>query len=95
MSAVFILGAAKVIVADLDGAAAKAVADSIGGEAVACDVAKEADIKHVIDETERRFGPIELFCSNAGIALQLCCQSDWQKGIALPRHLPPRARTQR
>jgi NAD(P)-dependent dehydrogenase (short-subunit alcohol dehydrogenase family) len=60
-------GAAKVIVADLDGAAAKAVADSMGGEAFACDVAREADIKRVIDETEQRFGPIELFCSNAGI----------------------------
>jgi NAD(P)-dependent dehydrogenase (short-subunit alcohol dehydrogenase family) len=60
-------GAAKVIVADLDEAGAKAVADSIGGAAFRCDVSQEADIKHVIEETERRFGPIALFCSNAGI----------------------------
>ncbi|MGJ4929072.1 SDR family oxidoreductase [Bradyrhizobium sp. HKCCYLS2038] len=60
-------GAAKVIVADLDGEGAKAVADSIGGAAFTCDVSREADIKHVIDETERQFGPIALFCSNAGI----------------------------
>ena len=29
--------------------------------------AQEKDIRHVIEETERRFGPIALFCSNAGI----------------------------
>jgi NAD(P)-dependent dehydrogenase (short-subunit alcohol dehydrogenase family) len=60
-------GAAKVVVADLDQARAEAVAASIGGAAFRCDVAVEADIQHVIEETERRFGPIELFCSNAGI----------------------------
>ncbi|BAM87568.1 putative short-chain dehydrogenase/reductase [Bradyrhizobium oligotrophicum S58] len=60
-------GAAKVIVADLDEAGAKAVADAIGGAAFKCDVSLEADIRHVIEETERQFGPIALFCSNAGI----------------------------
>ena len=60
-------GAAKVVVADLDGERAKAVADSIGGAAFACDVGKESDILHVINETEKQFGPIDLFCSNAGI----------------------------
>src|SRR3954454_3591004 len=59
-------GAAKVVVADLDLANAEAVAASIDGAAFKCDVGREADIKHVIDETERRFGPIDLFCSNAG-----------------------------
>ncbi|WP_316182233.1 MULTISPECIES: SDR family oxidoreductase [unclassified Bradyrhizobium] len=61
------VGAAKVIVADLDEAGAKAVADGIGGAAFRCDVSQEADIRHVIEETERQFGPIALFCSNAGI----------------------------
>lgn len=60
-------GAAKVVVADLDVAGAEAVAASIGGAAFKCDVAQEKDIVHVIEETERRFGPIGLFCSNAGI----------------------------
>ncbi len=60
-------GASKVIVADLDGARAKAVANSIGGAAFACDVGQESDIQHLIEETEKQFGPIELFCSNAGI----------------------------
>jgi NAD(P)-dependent dehydrogenase (short-subunit alcohol dehydrogenase family) len=60
-------GAAKLIVVDLDFARAQAVAASIDGAAFQCDVGKEADIKRVIDETEKQFGPIALFCSNAGI----------------------------
>jgi len=60
-------GAAKVIVADLDSNAARAVAATVDGAAFKCDVAQEKDIFHVIDETERQFGPIALFCSNAGI----------------------------
>ncbi len=60
-------GAAKVIVADINAAGARAVAASIDGAAFKCDVAQEKDILHVIDETERLFGPIALFCSNAGI----------------------------
>ena len=60
-------GAAKVIVADIDSAAARIVAASVNGAAFKCDVGKENDIRHLIDETERLFGPIALFCSNAGI----------------------------
>src|SRR6202050_5454230 len=60
-------GAAKVVVADLDLAGAEAVAASVGGAAFKCDVGLEQDIRHVIEETERQFGPIALFCSNAGI----------------------------
>jgi NAD(P)-dependent dehydrogenase (short-subunit alcohol dehydrogenase family) len=60
-------GAAKVVVADLDLDGAEGVAASTGGAAFKCDVGNEQDIRHVIEETERRFGPIALFCSNAGI----------------------------
>jgi NAD(P)-dependent dehydrogenase (short-subunit alcohol dehydrogenase family) len=58
---------AKVVVADLDLAGAEAVAVSVDGAAFRCDVGQEKDIRHVIEETEGRFGPIALFCSNAGI----------------------------
>src|SRR5258708_11592691 len=60
-------GAAKVVVADIDPAGSRAVATPIGGAAFKCDVGKEKDILHVIEETENQFGPIALFCSNAGI----------------------------
>ena len=59
--------AARVVVVDIDPAAARAVATPINGAAFKCDVGKEKDILHVIEETERQFGPIELFCSNAGV----------------------------
>jgi NAD(P)-dependent dehydrogenase (short-subunit alcohol dehydrogenase family) len=60
-------GAKAVVVADIDGAGAEAVARSVGGAGIACDVAREDDVARLVDETERRFGPIGLFCSNAGI----------------------------
>ncbi len=60
-------GAAKVVVADIDPAGARAVAAKVDGAAFKCDVGKETDIRHVVEETERQFGPIALFCSNAGI----------------------------
>jgi NAD(P)-dependent dehydrogenase (short-subunit alcohol dehydrogenase family) len=44
------------------------------GDVVYCDVSQEADIVRLIDDTETRFGPIDLFCSNAGIAV---LDPDW------------------
>src|SRR3954452_19666621 len=64
-------GAAKGVVADIDPAGSRAVATPIGGAAFKCDVGKEKDILHVIEETESQFGPIALFCSNAGIGRSL------------------------
>jgi len=60
-------GAKGVVVADLDGGRLKKVAGEIKGLAVACDVAKEADVRHLIAEAEKNFGPVDVFFSNAGI----------------------------
>lgn len=60
-------GARGVCVADLSEPEGRAVAESIGGLFVRCDVSDEAQIQNVIEQTEQRFGPIDLFCSNAGI----------------------------
>src|SRR5215813_14014739 len=62
-------GAKTVIVADLDLKAAQRVADAIAGSAFRCDVAQESDVKALIEKTELEFGPIDLYCSNAGVAL--------------------------
>ncbi|MDQ1401936.1 MAG: hypothetical protein QOG03_252 [Actinomycetota bacterium] len=62
-------GARAVVVADLDGDGAAAVADEIGGLAVATDVSQEASIQSLVAKTEDAHGPIDLFCSNAGIAI--------------------------
>jgi NAD(P)-dependent dehydrogenase (short-subunit alcohol dehydrogenase family) len=62
-------GAKGVVVADLDGAGAQAVAREIGGLAVATDVAREADVQRLVARAIAAYGPIDLFCSNAGIAV--------------------------
>ncbi len=58
---------ARVVVADLHQENARQTADRIEGLAVACDVAKEADIQNLVARAEQHFGPIDLFCSNAGV----------------------------
>jgi NAD(P)-dependent dehydrogenase (short-subunit alcohol dehydrogenase family) len=60
-------GARGVVVADLDSVAAEAVANEIKGLAIAVDVSKEADNERLVRETVAAFGPIDLFCANAGI----------------------------
>jgi NAD(P)-dependent dehydrogenase (short-subunit alcohol dehydrogenase family) len=54
------------VVADLDLEAAQRVAGEIGATAFHVDVADPAANDRLIDETEERFGPIDLFCANAG-----------------------------
>ncbi|WP_204075009.1 SDR family oxidoreductase [Planotetraspora phitsanulokensis] len=64
----FARDAAGVVVVDCDGAAAAEVADAVGGLAVTADVGSEQEILRVIAEAEGAYGPIDLFCSNAGLA---------------------------
>ncbi len=59
-------GAKKVIVADLDGDKAVAVAQSVSGSAKQVDVSNEEEIIDLVDSVEKKHGPIDLFCSNAG-----------------------------
>lgn len=58
---------ARVVVADLAADAARGVASEIDGLAVATDVGVEAEVRALVAEAEGRVGPIDLFCSNAGI----------------------------
>lgn len=59
---------AFVVVADLDGAAAEAVANSIGGAGVQLDVSDEVAVADLVDLVTQDKGSVDLFCSNAGIA---------------------------
>jgi NAD(P)-dependent dehydrogenase (short-subunit alcohol dehydrogenase family) len=60
-------GARLVVCSDINAEGVRAVAEEIGGIAFTTNVAKEADIAAMIDEVETNHGPIDLFCSNAGI----------------------------
>jgi NAD(P)-dependent dehydrogenase (short-subunit alcohol dehydrogenase family) len=75
-------GAKTVVCADIDLAGAKVVAKEINGLAIGVNVAIEDEIKTLVDEVEANSGPIDLFCSNAGI-LTLggieVANEDWQR----------------
>lgn len=92
-----------VVVADLDEAGARNVAEDIGeaGVPAGVDVADEQQLVALIDDTEARHGPIDLFCSNAGIFARdglEAPQADWDRALAVnfmshvyaARHLVPR-----
>lgn len=58
---------ARVCVSDLNGAKAQAVANEIGGIAIACDVRDEAQIKSLIAKASQAQGDIDIYVSNAGL----------------------------
>ena len=79
-------GARGVVVADLDAAGAKAVASEFGGLAVPTDVSVEADIFNLVEKASSAFGPIDLFCSNAGIVVDGGAEvsdANWQRMMAV------------
>jgi NAD(P)-dependent dehydrogenase (short-subunit alcohol dehydrogenase family) len=77
-------GAAGVTVCDLDPSDCHAAAERLGERAidVAADVSVEAEVQAVVARTEERFGPVDLFASNAGIATNVgleASNADWQR----------------
>ena len=75
-------GAAAVVVADLDGEAAGAVAAEIGGLALATNVAVEADVVSLVERAVEANGPVDLFCANAGIVVTggvEASDEEWQR----------------
>jgi NAD(P)-dependent dehydrogenase (short-subunit alcohol dehydrogenase family) len=70
-------GARTIVVADIEHEAARALAAEIGGLAMDADVSSESDIQMVVDEVLKRYGQIDLFCSNAGVGVEGdCCAPD-------------------
>ena len=67
-------GAAGVAVADVDRDGAEAVAADVRSGrtralALSCDVSVESDVARLVARVESELGPVDLYCSNAGIAL--------------------------
>jgi len=69
MSRLFAAQGANVVVSDVNAAAAQLVAKEIDGLAVQCDVTDEQAIIDLIEQAKAHFGPIDLFCSNAGFGV--------------------------
>jgi len=73
---------ARVVVADLDIERASELATEINGLAVAIDVSDEGSLCTLVERAEHENGPIDLFCSNAGIGFFggiEVANEDWQK----------------
>lgn len=94
-------GARKVVCADINLEGAKATASEIDGAAYAVNVGVEAEIARFIEAVETEVGPIDLFCSNAGILVAGGVEvpdEDWQRiwdinvmaHVWAARHLVPR-----
>ena len=60
-------GARHVVVVDIDADGARRVATEVGGTAMTADVTLGSEVVRVVDDTEAEVGPIDLFCSNAGV----------------------------
>lgn len=60
---------ASVVVADLDGGGAHAVAEGIGGTAVTCDVADQGSVDALVASAIDALGHVDLFCANAGVGV--------------------------
>ena len=94
-------GAKHVVCVDLNLEDANATATEIGGTAIEVNVGVEDEIAAMIEKVETEIGPIDLFCSNAGILVAggtEASNDDWQKiwdinvmsQVWAARHLVPR-----
>jgi NAD(P)-dependent dehydrogenase (short-subunit alcohol dehydrogenase family) len=96
-------GAAAVVVADVDAARAAAVAEALPGgvgTAMPFDAGDEAQVADAVTRIESGIGPVDLWCSNAGIASApgLGDDADWQRcwrlhvhaHVLAARHVLPR-----
>jgi NAD(P)-dependent dehydrogenase (short-subunit alcohol dehydrogenase family) len=77
-------GAAGVVVADRNPVTATEVAAGIGpvATAIEVDVSNEAQVSDLVAGVERRYGRIDLFCANAGVAPGTGLETtagDWQR----------------
>jgi NAD(P)-dependent dehydrogenase (short-subunit alcohol dehydrogenase family) len=79
-------GARAVVVADLDEPGARRVAGEVEGAtvlAVGLDVTDPEAVAGLVERVERELGPVDLWCSNAGVALgrDLGGDQDWQRSF--------------
>ena len=79
-------GARAVTVADVQEGALAGIAEEIGALAVQCDVTREADVRALVDAAVAQHGPIDLYCSNAGIVVpggEDATDADWERSIGV------------
>ncbi|WP_415402934.1 SDR family oxidoreductase [Tateyamaria sp. SN3-11] len=94
-------GAKAIACVDRDLAGAQSISSEIRGLAFAVDVSHEEQIAAMIEQVEETLGPIDLFCSNAGVLTEGGMEvpnGEWQKlweinvmaHVWAARHVVPR-----
>lgn len=94
-------GTRAIVGVDLNAETAQRTADELGCIPMTADVAREEDIVRVIEDTEANIGPIDLFCSNAGVGAgeseqspndqwQFCWDVNVMSHVFTARHMVPR-----
>jgi meso-butanediol dehydrogenase / (S,S)-butanediol dehydrogenase / diacetyl reductase len=78
---------AQLLLADLNGESANALADELGQAAIQIDVTRTADIERMLDTAYERWGRLDVLFNNAGIAqirpmLELS-EADWDRMLAV------------
>ena len=77
-------GAEGIVVADLDQEGATDVATDLDNAiAVGCDVADPRHADVLISAAEQSFGPVDLYCANAGVAvgINMATPADWDLAL--------------
>jgi NAD(P)-dependent dehydrogenase (short-subunit alcohol dehydrogenase family) len=70
------------VLADIDEAGISRLSNELGATALTVDVSAEADNQRLIDTAGQLFGPIDLFCANAGIGFlgdEQTESSEWER----------------
>lgn len=94
-------GARQVVAVDINAENVRQTANELGCVAMTADVSRDEDIQRIIEDTEAKIGPIDLFCGNAGVGMGMSEQSpdqEWQMSwevnvmshVYAARHLIPR-----
>src|ERR671934_1325667 len=78
---------AQLLLADVNGDGAKALADEIGQAFIQADVTRAADIKRMLDAAYQRWGRLDVLFNNAGIAevrpLLELTEDEWDRMLAV------------
>ena len=83
----FAAAGAAVAVADVNERGVRELADELGAVHGLLDVGSDEQVCHFINEVEDTLGPIDLFCSNAGISIaggvEETSNDDWERIISI------------
>jgi meso-butanediol dehydrogenase / (S,S)-butanediol dehydrogenase / diacetyl reductase len=78
---------AQLLLADVNGDGAKALADELGQAFIQADVTRAADIKRMLDAAYQRWGRLDVLFNNAGIAeirpLLELTEDEWDRMLAV------------